>query len=1370
MTVEMRNSDTALGEAVAELIWKDDPAAAAVVDPRTSAFASAVIEQFSNFLAHTPGVIKKQMRSAASAAEDLNVEPFQGLVEVIQNADDLGATEVRFAVRKGAEKTELLIVHNGAPVTCHHVLAMALAFLTTKTNQPDQRGRFGIGLKTLRRIAASISIHSAPYHFSGDQSALHSLASEPVIPGFYDATRDTMVVLELKPDFEEDKLRIWFDAWGDDGLVFLSSVARFQWLNLDGELVADRRLTVTQRVTIKPALAFENMLELRHREARGSTESWDIWSAIFPVPAQLKPAHKSRSETARVSIAVPNEGSAGALFIGFKTRVPVDVSFLIDAPFDPSTARETMVENALNGWLIERCGELIAEVAAIMMLSEPMKAWRLVPVSSEHIGGEADRWLRGAFAASFAQARQVLGERSSVLLPTGSVPLLQVSYEEECLTPLLENADIEALAANTRALSHSVRDSAGRWRLVLDEIGVCAVVETGDVLEGFAVNLFSLKSPPWWVAAATILVENHPDDDLFEKPYWLSDDGRALPCRHRHTGRPLVLSGEPSQFAKYWQLIDRLHPTYAGQAGETATRWLSEHAAFKDVIDAEIELEAFAEKFAEEPLEISDAELRELRDRFDALSDRRGQPLGIRVGSAILVDGFVYQGGRVERRKVSPAEAYLGKTLDGDAPNWPIAAGTLPGISWIAARYEDQLKTGATRRMRKRDDGTISRGVRRFMMLLGGEVAPRLVRTEGKYWGNATRTRELRAVGAERVDYDWTSPDLEKIMTALPALAKRSSKEARARSAALFNALARNWDRLYAPNLTVPSEHVARVYTYPKGPVRADWLIKLRETSWVAIGKGKLVPPPQAVIKTIETQAHYAAGVFVAGIERADFSDDFARSLDLIVSVLVSDFVSDLEEARDGHTVLDEGQILQIYRNIAKYVPDKAHWRTQVGNMTVQELRTAFGSVTGLIRVAERQWRRPAEVHSGKDIFHEPERFAPGGVAYAGLWAALDIRPPKLDDCVNFLRKLNGVTYDTNTESRLIDVYRYMEPLLEGVERRHKGRLRGLPIYCGERWVIDRPIYLVDDRELRTELAAALPKLAFWTPPCDVRDLPRLVSMLGITRMMPLLTVSDDRQAAFQRGEGLRDYFERAVSYLSDELARNDTATREQLSVGWDALRRIPLFIHETPVAVRASDEVFGNVGVPIKLQAHVSLQPLELHAWENALGRREYGGHAIASLFPPEARRRIEAEWVVAWQEGQEVRSEAIRLASDEEHAEAMRETAERINTLPKKRIKVSQPSKREQETATRMLKRSVGPISSASITQGQQPTRQLALTTPSNAPLRNSQPAAKPREPAPRTAPAAYTNAELEQRGSRMCWKRQRISVSSTFVIGMA
>ncbi|MDX8450852.1 MULTISPECIES: hypothetical protein [Mesorhizobium] len=122
-------TDADLGARAARMIWDDQPEVDDLIDPRTPEFAKAVVTGLADALVSSPGALKRMMRGAAAAAEDLNVEPFQGLTEVIQNADDLRASEVRFAFRDTAAGRKLLIVHNGQPVACQHVLGMALCRL-----------------------------------------------------------------------------------------------------------------------------------------------------------------------------------------------------------------------------------------------------------------------------------------------------------------------------------------------------------------------------------------------------------------------------------------------------------------------------------------------------------------------------------------------------------------------------------------------------------------------------------------------------------------------------------------------------------------------------------------------------------------------------------------------------------------------------------------------------------------------------------------------------------------------------------------------------------------------------------------------------------------------------------------------------------------------------------------------------------------------------------------------------------------------------------------------------------------------------------------------------------------------------------------
>ena len=56
---------------------------------------------------------------------------------------------------------------------------MTLAFVSTKREEARTRGRFGIGLKTLRRLGTTLSVHCGPYPAS-ISGLIRSLSRFPV--------------------------------------------------------------------------------------------------------------------------------------------------------------------------------------------------------------------------------------------------------------------------------------------------------------------------------------------------------------------------------------------------------------------------------------------------------------------------------------------------------------------------------------------------------------------------------------------------------------------------------------------------------------------------------------------------------------------------------------------------------------------------------------------------------------------------------------------------------------------------------------------------------------------------------------------------------------------------------------------------------------------------------------------------------------------------------------------------------------------------------------------------------------------------------------------------------------------------------------
>lgn len=1333
------------GVQAARLIWNDDAAAESIHDPRTPEFARAMIEESVVILNGSSGLIKKMIKRATAGAEDLAVGQFQGLIEVIQNADDVGAKEVRFALRTISGCQQLLVVHDGQPVTCHHVLPMALPFLTTKTGRTDQRGRFGIGLKTLRRIAKSTAVHSAPYHFSGDQLGFGWVEPQPLLSGFYDPDVDTLLVLSLHDDFNEAALKQWFEEWDDDGLLFLESVRRFRWAHLNGQTISERSLTFSAWKEAGYSNLHGDLLGLKKRDVSSPQHSWTVWKAALSVPGHLHPAHKARSDTTEISVAASADGAPPEFYIGFKTLIPIGVPFSLDAQFDPSTSREGMIENPWNNWLIERCADVLADIASGLLATSPASAWQLIALDTEEIGRPGDHWLRGRFSAAFEAMRVLLTESALVSIGSSATSFAEIAYEEESWSGLLTDADTEMLAPSFRTLTRKARDVKERWRTILDLLDVSRLVDSADVLQGFDGGLFAEKSPTWWVDAGALLTM--VSEELFGHTFLLSDNGGALTCQPTGaTERPIVWNAKPSSFGARWKLLELLHHAYGqSDAGQKVLAWLTAHAAFRSELDAEVELAAFAEKFATEPLAIDDDDLRELRARFDSVTDRRAETLGPKVGASILLDGYTHKNRKTQRLKVSPAHAYLCRTLDGESPHWPQAAGSTPGILWIAAKYADVLKTEAIRgAKRRRADGSVVRGPRRMLMLLGVEAAPRLSETGRVRWGSGARLAELGAVGAEEVEYDYVSQDLEAV---LKDLLKAPKKDAKVRSPALLRTLSRSWERLYEGRETVPARHKAIKHTYDRGPVTATWLNELRESPWLAIGKGELVQPVQGVVRTVETQTLYDKFLYDIGPDEIDAR--LAVALKLVTDVRIGDLVSHLEELRDRPEPVDEAHVMQVYRTISQRCPRTVSYDAQVGEISVQDLRGRFLLGPGLILASDGQWRRHNEMLRGMDIFHHPRAFVPGGPACKDLWLALAVREPDLDDCIQFCRNLTSARYDSGVASALMDVYRYLERLVSGAQRRHKDRLKSMPLMCSEAWTTSRPVYFVEDIELRQELTRANSTTLFWSPPCDPRDFPHLVRLMGITRLAPELSIMSRRVEAIERGESLHLRFSHAVDHLSGELARSDPITRAKIAVSWDQLRNAPLLVYEQAIRVRASDPLLPTHDNAIFMRALVLRDPLEVNVRDDDIGDREYGGRAIASLFPPEVRRRIDAEWVLAWQKSRDTAAEAISLASDEERDEAMQEQAATINAGPKSKIRVTPPaSQTPSQTPPRTLKESVGAVTGATVQPGQVSSQ--ASISHSGAGLR-----AEPPQPSPPigssapTRPIAYTAVDVEQRG---------------------
>ena len=189
------------GKAAARvLVRRGIDAAADIEDPLDPGFAEAFVRELAAGLSEVlSGVGRDVVEGAGRFVRSNNAERDHGLVEVLQNADDLGATRVLFrAGRYRWERSPAAHCARRRPRARAPCARDDACAHHDQTEADDLTGKFGAGLGTLARIADSFSVDSWPYAFHVRDQRLSLAKAAAPMPGVYDPTRpDTLLTLHL---------------------------------------------------------------------------------------------------------------------------------------------------------------------------------------------------------------------------------------------------------------------------------------------------------------------------------------------------------------------------------------------------------------------------------------------------------------------------------------------------------------------------------------------------------------------------------------------------------------------------------------------------------------------------------------------------------------------------------------------------------------------------------------------------------------------------------------------------------------------------------------------------------------------------------------------------------------------------------------------------------------------------------------------------------------------------------------------------------------------------------------------------------------------------------------------------------------------
>ena len=1235
-------------------IWNGGLRSTSFEDPRTPEFAKDALSELVALLEKgVPGLLQEALEGADLSANQLAVDDTHGLMELVQNADDQRASRLRFGLRSKSNRRELLAAHDGDPITVSDIAAMCVAFVSTKRDDPGMTGKFGIGLKTLSRLADRFEVHCSPYHFEIAGSKIRMI-SRPRRTEFYDPkSTDTLFVLPLREKEMPPRIRQWVDSRSAGDLVFLTHLRELSWIHLpSGKDGTARRLT--EHKTAKTILWRRSgkALNIRKTELRDRAGGvdWIRYDAEVLVPNKLKRAFKATGDKTTVSVAVPSKAKANVLYAGLPTKIPLGLSYAIGAAFDPNTARTQIQQSQWNEWLWKVVSGLVTTLALSLLEEEPGKAWSLIPTSDETLV-PMDRWVEERIEALASSIWKGVCNRGQTNIDDRLTKLQQISYECKALDGLLESDDFTMLAPRHSSLPNQARDADRRWRTILEELEIGKRLEVDDALNllPFCVDRPLDRAPEWYVRLVCAALDADLDPRLGTLPCVLVDDPVRL-VTPDFGG--FSIDDEITPLAARLGLVHALHDSLLGEDTdqERIRGWLEQLGRLWQRLDTTAMLEAIADRSPDERLELSDEHLVELRDLIDEV-DGPDPSLLLRVGQAIAIEAYHWADDKQVSEKEIVSSLYLPASIEGEGDGWPKVASRTPGLKWAAPRYANLLNPG--------DRQSGKSGARRFLGRLGASNVFRLVHHPNREVGyGSLPTLQSQAVdeflrqNREFEEHqhklglrdDYQSPDLESVIR---DICDSRKKERYDRGLALIKVLDRNWRR----SLHQKSFCTATYFYYASnelGDLSASWIAKLADAPWLYNEKGLPAKPIELTIRYPLTQALFgnAKERFAAGIQD-DLAPGLADALGFEERPKASTVVGTLAQLRANGGVTRWEEVRSYYAYLADLCSSSTgpiDPKGTVDDISVAQLRGKFGidpKRRGLIFI-EGAWRTPTAVLRGRPIFGDRRPFVPVG-RYERLWNTLGIREPNVRDCIAILEEVASNGDAASEEGVLAETFRHLNWLLESVTLADRRRLASVPLWSGSCWVTRRPIYYITDENAAQSLAATHD---VWHPPCPLEGMTSLVEALGVT-FIPSENCSPTGVEARARVEpGLRDEYSSAVQALKDYLARNNPEAYRGVDVDWEELSNARVV-----VAPDLGVEIVLPDGhrVEAETNAHMSKDPLTLYLQDaTCLFDHDAGGRAVSQRFgSSQHRRMVMLAWSSSYIQNRKP-SSAMSLADD--------------------------------------------------------------------------------------------------------------------------
>lgn len=438
-------------------------------------------------------------------------------LELIQNADDAGATNLTFDARDdalivdnaaafsscGMHEPECPWIKSGDPKGLHRPCnfhAIAEMGSRSKIQAPDQIGRFGIGFVSVYQITDTPIVRSGVIELQLNpqtQEVMRSdippfLGTQFVLPWAATASevRTGLNASPTPPDVA-DKVVVEIDQVLKTSLLFLRHLKRVE-LRRNGEIMAE---VVIDRSAEEVMLEFKPSRELQHWLVLSRTAD-DVLQELKLLEKFEALGRLDRSRTVSVAVPLHSEQVEGLLYAYLPTRQATGMPVHVNGDFFPHASRQAIVlegeqhDRYWNGALLATAAAALAEnFVRVRDLLGPIRFWTLAQAAFQRKGEHAFKAFWERLGAVVSAAPSVWSTEDQWCIPN------QAALPPEAMTAV----DQQAIAALGLPLIHadirpfwSVLSSVGSQQLRLS--AVVTALEEGKHVQGGAVFLRKLWS------------------------------------------------------------------------------------------------------------------------------------------------------------------------------------------------------------------------------------------------------------------------------------------------------------------------------------------------------------------------------------------------------------------------------------------------------------------------------------------------------------------------------------------------------------------------------------------------------------------------------------------------------------------------------------------------------------------------------------------------------------------------------------------------------------------------------------------------------------------------------------------------------------